>query len=689
MDQAVIIIRQRVNGFGVSEAQVNTLGNDKIVVSVPGQNNARIVDQVGQTALLRFRPVLQAGGPEPTTGLPDLGELTEGLGEDESPDSLGGTGDETASPKPKSTKKASAKPSSESTSDSEDAGRASSGALRAADDPSPSSSATADPSASASPSKSPKASPSKTPKADEEPSQEDVEKALESAIPKAVREKYAALNCLDPAARQGGDIEPADAVVVACDQEGLQKYLLGPSAVQGTQITSAEAGLPQGAGVGSWLINMEFDGAGTSAFANLTRSLAGLAPPTNQLAIVLDGVVYSSPQVNGEIPDGRAVIEGNFTSQTAKDLANVLKYGALPLAFEKSTASTISASLGSDQLHGGLIAGGIGVVLVVAYCILFYRALGLVALFGLIVAAAMSYQMVSLLGEAIGYRLSIAGIAGMIVAIGITADSFVVFFERLRDEIRDGRSPRSAVEYGWKRAQRTILSANFVSLLAAGVLYFFSVAEVKGFAFTLGLATMIDVAVIFLCTKPMCAWLMRRPFFAKGHPWSGRQPGESRRAPPARCPHRRNQGGLMSYFSDLGADLQTGQKSIDVVGRRKTWFMLSAVLVLVSIVGLGVRQLDMGVEFDGGSVFEVSAADSSIEDVREIVEDAGVEEPKVQKLGGDRFRVETTPGHHRRGEEDHRGVVQGTGCPARGGLPPRWSGRAGVMTSPTRPCAVC
>ncbi|HUR73058.1 MAG TPA: protein translocase subunit SecD, partial [Sporichthya sp.] len=512
MAQAVAIIRQRVNGFGVSEAQVNTLGSNKIVVSVPGQNNARIVDQVGQTALLRFRPVLQSGGPEPTNGLPDLGQLTDGLGQDQNPGA-------TASPSAKPKKKATVAPSP-SSSGAADSGRATASALRSVDDPNASPSATSAPSAQPSKSAKPSASPTKT-ATDAAPSEEDISKALEAAIPQAVRDKYASLNCLDPAARQGGDQESPDAVVVACDKDGTAKYLLGPSAVQGTQVSSASAGLPQGAGVGAWLINMNFDGAGTKAFADLTKAVASLTPPANQIAIVLDGVVYSSPQVNGVIPDGRAVIEGNFTAQTAKDLANVLKYGALPLAFEKSTASTISATLGSDQLHGGLIAGAIGLILVVAYCIFFYRALGIAALLGLVIAAALSYEAVSLLGQGIGYRLSIAGIAGMIVAIGITADSFVVFFERLRDEIRNGRSARTAVEYGWKRAQRTILSANFVSLLAAGVLYFFSVAEVKGFAFTLGMATMIDVVVIFLFTKPLVAWLMRRPFFARGHPWSG------------------------------------------------------------------------------------------------------------------------------------------------------------------------
>ncbi len=511
MDQAVEIIRQRVNGFGVSEAQVTTLGSDNIVVSVPGQNNQRIVEQVGQTALLRFRPVLQSGNPGPTTGLPDLGELTEGLGQD---DTVGPKA--SSSPSPKASKKASAEPTSDS--GAEDSNRAMASALRAADDPSPSPAASASPSASATPSQSAKAStaPSKTPK----PAAGE-ETGAAGDVPKQVLEDFAALDCTDPAARQGGDTNSPDAFVVACDQDGLAKYLLGPSAVQGTQISNAEAGLPQGAGVGQWLINMEFNGAGTSAFANLTRALAGLTPPANQLAIVLDGVVYSSPQVNGEIPDGRAVIEGNFTSETAKDLANVLKYGALPLAFEKSTVTTISASLGKDQLTGGLIAGGIGMILVVVYSLFFYRGLGLVALAGLLIAAALSYMTVSLLGEAIGYRLSLAGIAGLIVAIGITADSFVVYFERLRDEVRDGRSPRSAAEYGWERARRTIISANFVSLLAAGVLYYFSVAEVKGFAFTLGVVTIIDVIVIFLFTKPLVSLLLRRPYFARGQRLSG------------------------------------------------------------------------------------------------------------------------------------------------------------------------
>ncbi len=522
MNQAVQIIRQRVNSFGVSEAQVTTLGSDNIVVTVPGQNNQEIVEKVGQTALLRFRPVLLAGGPEPTGALPDLGELTKGL--DGTPESLGGTDGAAPTPSGKATPKSSATPKAAASPEATDANRAVTGAVRSVDEPSASPSPT--PAESASPAASPKATKqsAKEKEAAEKAAAEAAEeaaKALEDAIPKAVREQYSALNCLDPATRQGGDLKSPDEVVVACEKDGTAKYILGPSAVQGTQVNSAEAGLPQGTGVGNWQVNLEFDGAGTKAFGAITAAIVNLPPPTNQLAVVLDGVVYSSPQIISAIPDGRAEITGDFDATTAKDLEKVLKYGALPLAFEKSTVSTISASVGDDQLRGGLIAGGIGLFLVVTYCLVFYRALGVAALLGLIVAAAMSYMAVSLLGEGIGYRLSIAGVAGLIVAIGITADSFVVFFERLRDEIRDGRSPRSAVEYGWKRASRTILSANFVSLLAAAVLYFFSVAEVKGFAFTLGLATMIDIVVIFLFTKPLVSWLMRRPFFARGHPMSG------------------------------------------------------------------------------------------------------------------------------------------------------------------------
>ncbi len=502
MKQAVKIIRQRVNGFGVSEAQVTTLGNDNIVVSVPGQNNNKIVDQVGQTALLRFRPVMQKTVGSPLGQTPPV--------------------DPKASPTPSA--KADAKKSD--AKDKDESGRVVSSAVRAADpSPTPKAESKADSKADAKDKTT--ASPEPTdPNADPLGGAEipDATNAGDfTKVPEAVNVDFVKRDCTKAENRQGGDTAAPEEYVVACDSSGDFKYLLGPSAVQGTEITGADAALPGGASVGAWQIDMTFDGKGTRAFADITQTLSTLAEPRNHLAITLDGVVMSDPVVNERIPNGRAQINGDFNQTEAQDLANVLKYGALPLAFTKSTVDTVSATLGTDQLNGGLTAGMLGMICVVVYCLFYYRGLGLVALLGLTIAGVLAYVVVSLLGSdgALGYRLSLAGVAGLIVAIGITADSFVVYFERLRDEIRDGRSPRAAVEYGWNRAKRTILTANFVSLLASAILYFFSVADVKGFAFTLGIVTMIDVFVIFLFTKPMVSMLMRTKFFAEGHKLSG------------------------------------------------------------------------------------------------------------------------------------------------------------------------
>lgn len=489
MKQAVKIIRQRVNGFGVSEAQVTTLGNDNIVVSVPGQNNNKIVNQVGQTALLRFRTVLQRAPGFPTD--PNATNPTP-----------------SATPKPTSTAKPKAK---------KDSPRVMSSALRAAAAPTPT------PTAAAKSDPSPEPT---NPTADplngaELPPAADTGEL--DQVPQALTVKFLKLDCTKPENRQGGDQSAPTEYIIACDKAGDFKFILGPAALEGTELNGADATLPSGASTGAWQIDMTFNGKGTKQFADITAKLAKLPDPRNHLAITLDGVVMSDPAVNESIPNGRAQINGSFTQIEAQDLANVLKYGALPLAFTKSKIDTVSATLGADQLNGGLTAGVLGLACVVLYCLFYYRGLGVVALLGLCVAASLSYMSVTLLGAegALGYRLSLAGVAGLIVAIGITADSFVVYFERLRDEIRDGRSPRAAVEYGWVRARRTIITANFVSLLASAVLYFFSVADVKGFAFTLGLATIIDVIVIFLFTKPMVSLMMRRKFFAGGHPLSG------------------------------------------------------------------------------------------------------------------------------------------------------------------------
>jgi preprotein translocase subunit SecD len=240
--------------------------------------------------------------------------------------------------------------------------------------------------------------------------------------------------------------------------------------------------------------------------------------------VVLDGVVISSPVIEGAMNTGSAEITGSFTENQATLLANQLSYGALPLTFTKQSINTISPQLGSDQLHAGLLAGAIGLLLVVLYCLLYYRGLAVVAVSSLIIASVLVFEAIILLGKYEGLALELSGVAGLIVAIGITADSFVVFFERLRDEVRDGRTLRTAVERGWKRARRTVLVSDTVSFLAAALLWYFSIGEVKGFAFTLGLTTIIDVVVVFLFTKPMITLLARTKFYGQGHRWSGLDP---------------------------------------------------------------------------------------------------------------------------------------------------------------------
>jgi preprotein translocase subunit SecD len=283
-----------------------------------------------------------------------------------------------------------------------------------------------------------------------------------------------------------------------------------------------------------WQVNLNFDSAGSAAFGALTTQMYdkygnGGKPtsPLDDFAVVLDGNVVTYPSINGIIPAGSALITGNFTQTQANSLANVLGYGALPLTFTAGQFASVSPTLGTDQLDAGLLAGAIGLILVVVYCLLYYRGLAVVAVSSLVIAATLVTESIITLSNPEYYRgfsLDLAGIAGLIVAIGITADSFVVFFERLRDEVREGRTLRTAVERGWKRARRTILVSDTVSFLASALLWFFSIGDVKGFAFTLGLTTLIDVVVVFLFTKPTVTLLARTKFFGQGHRLSGLDP---------------------------------------------------------------------------------------------------------------------------------------------------------------------
>ena len=373
--------------------------------------------------------------------------------------------------------------------------------------------------------------------------------ALVSAPVKALFDK---LNCEDPNWQKqvgytNGQFDNANIQIVSCDA-AHNKYVLDKSTVAGTMITSASANPnPNGS---DWLVDINFNGEGTKAFGDLTTAMyqkyhQSTAPP-DLLGVVLDGVVVSAPYIQTPTVGGLSQISGNFTQTTASQLANQLSYGKLPLSFHQQSVDSVSPQLGHDQLTAGLIAAGLGLILVVLYLLLYYRGLALVAVSSLVIAGLLAWMSVILLGKYQGFALSLAGIAGLIVAIGITADSFVVFFERLRDEVREGRSLRAAVERGWTRARRTILVSDTVSFLAAALLYYFAIGSVRGFAFTLGLTTVIDVLVVFTFTKPIITLLARTRFYGDGHPLSGLDPKRlGARAPwrgtvrtPARVPAR-------------------------------------------------------------------------------------------------------------------------------------------------------
>nr|WP_237691358.1 protein translocase subunit SecD [Streptomyces sp. SID7834] len=500
MNTAVSIIERRVNGLGVSEAEVQTQGASNIIVNIPkGTNSAQAREQVGTTAQLYFRPVLTVAGGAPTPEGSASPSAT-GSGKPSATPSAKASDPETASD-PKAT------PSDGATTQ----GRAVTGALKKDATPTPSGAAESD-----------------APAATETP----------DAATAALQKKFTELDCTDKAARAaaGDGVKPEDPTV-ACSSEGDAKYLLGPAEVSGTDVDDAKAQFDQQRGI--WLVSMEFTDKGSKKFQTITKKLSTQQSPANQFAISLDGEVVSAPQVN-ETLSGSAEISGSFTQQSAEDLANVLSYGALPLSFSEDTVTTVTAALGGEQLEAGLIAGAIGLALVVIYLVAYYRGLALIALLSLVASGILTYTIMALLGPAIGFALNLPAVCGAIVAIGITADSFIVYFERIRDEIREGRTLRPAVERAWPRARRTILVSDFVSFLAAAVLFLVTVGKVQGFAFTLGLTTLLDVVVVFLFTKPVMTLMARTKFFGGGHPWSGLDPKRLGAKPPLRRSRRVN-----------------------------------------------------------------------------------------------------------------------------------------------------
>ncbi|MGI5400243.1 protein translocase subunit SecD [Streptomyces sp. CA-135486] len=499
MNTAVAIIERRVNGLGVSESEVQTQGDRNIIVNIPkGTNSQQAREQVGTTAQLYFRPVLTVAAGTPTSPQPTPSASASGKPKDKAKDKQtanpGSSGTPTATPTTQ--------------------GRAVSDALKA---PTPTPSG----SASGNPSTTPKPNPSASAGADK------------------LQKQFLALDCTNKTSRvaAGENVKPSDPAV-ACGKNSAgqwEKYVLGPAEVNGKDVDDAKATIDQR--TGQWIVQMDFTSGGSKKFEKITGRLSQQQPPMNQFAIVLDGEVVSAPSVRTTL-SSNAEISGSFTQQSAQDLGNILSYGALPLSFQEQSVTTVTAALGGEQLKAGLIAGAIGLALVIIYLVAYYRGLAVIAILSLIVSAILTYTIMALLGPGIGFALNLPAVCGAIVAIGITADSFIVYFERIRDEIREGRTLRPAVERAWPRARRTILVSDFVSFLAAAVLFIVTVGKVQGFAFTLGLTTVLDVVVVFLFTKPVMTLLARRKFFADGHPWSGLDPKRLGAKPPLRRSRR-------------------------------------------------------------------------------------------------------------------------------------------------------
>jgi preprotein translocase subunit SecD len=278
---------------------------------------------------------------------------------------------------------------------------------------------------------------------------------------------------------------------------------LGPVVITGANITSANASLSgSNQSIAEWVINFVLDSEGTAAFATATREAVNAQSPQNQIAIAVDHSIISNPVVQSPITAGRGQITGNFTEETAKNLAAILNAGSLPVNLTQQSVQTVSPTLGTESLKQGIIAGAAGLILLFLYLLFYYRLLGIVAWFGMTIWAIAAITLIALAGKSFGYALTLAGVAGLVISLGVTADSYIVFFERLKDEVRAGRSPRTAVQPAFQRAFKTIVAADIVTGIAAAVLYFTAVSSVRGFALTLGVATALDLAVVYFFKRP-------------------------------------------------------------------------------------------------------------------------------------------------------------------------------------------
>lgn len=441
VNQAVSIIRQRIDASGVSEAEINTQGAQNIVVSIPGIPDQSTINRIESSAKLEFRAVLVTdAAPTGAAASASPSPIPSGLASTPSPAPTNGSD--------------------------------------------------------------------------------------EAYVTPLLKAQFDQFKCSEVDAAKTNVADPKKPLIT-CDTQGAFKYILGPVEVAGETISNATNSVvsnSQGVSTGQWAVNIIFNAKGTEAFSVVTTRLNSLTGVRNQFGIVLDGRIISAPTTQAAITNGKPQITGTFTQASSKALADQLKYGALPIGFKVQSNDTITATLGSTQLQTGLLAGLIGLILVVIYSIFQYRTLGLLTVASLAVSAVLTYLIILLFSWRQDYRLSLAGVAGLIVAIGITADSFIVYFERIRDELRTGRALSSAVDAGWKRAIRTIIASDAVNFLAAAILFIVAVGNVKGFALTLGLTTVVDLVVVGLFTHPMLQLVGRSKFFAEGHRFSGLDP---------------------------------------------------------------------------------------------------------------------------------------------------------------------
>ena len=551
VEQAIEVIRQRVDASGVSEAQISRQGGQNIVVSLPGKPSQATLELVRTSAVMYFRPVLRI--------LPGSAQQAAKNIASQNP-----SGAATSAPTGQPTAQAEAQPDSGASGEATQAAEDSAGTEEG-------SSESDQPTATPAPSAQPTAQSTAQPRTPEEIAKQlaDVnqdgvissdplpatskDNSSDSWITEKLLYDGYMTDCSDPKNLTGQTQDPKVAVISCSKDAGSQQhgaYILGPADITGTELKSANSGLEtdsRGQTTNKWVVSLAFNPDGTKKFSELSKRLlayrdqasaAGAQGAQNpqaqnnqdkaQFAIVLDGLTIMASgfnqDVHSPITDGRVQITGNFNQNQANTLANQLSFGSLPLSFTVQSEQQISATLGTEQLRNGLIAGLIGFGLIILYLAWQYRGLAVVAVASLAVAAAGTYLVIAALSATMGYRLSLAGVAGLIISIGITVDSFIIYFERVRDEVRQGRTLRTAIDEGWKHARRTILVSDAVNLVAAIVLYFLAVGGVQGFAFTLGVTTCVDLAIIIFFTHPFMEWIIRFRFFGEGHRLSGLDP---------------------------------------------------------------------------------------------------------------------------------------------------------------------